>query len=246
MNPPLVLYDHRASICSQMARLALVEKQLAFERHAIDIMDTSEQFEPWYVALNPRAVVPTLTIGDEVVVDTIAIVNRLDTMDGPDLSGDDTAQDWLKAIMALHYGVLLYRNRLDADGTAPQIMARGAYLRKLEQSRPDLGPLIAARLDGNKRFQALLKDPQGIIRHVADAFRLIDDMAKAVTANPFLAGSAYSVADCFATAALARFSIHGFTYRWRAGPLDDYYCRMKARSSFKLAEVIDTGSERDL
>jgi len=94
----LVLYDHSASICSQMARLALVEKELSFQRHAIDIMETNEQFEPWYIALNPLAVVPTLKMGDEVVTDTITIVNRLQSMPGPDLSGDDTTQDWLRAI----------------------------------------------------------------------------------------------------------------------------------------------------
>ena len=39
MTGILVLYDHSASICSQMARLALVEKELSFQRHAIDIID---------------------------------------------------------------------------------------------------------------------------------------------------------------------------------------------------------------
>lgn len=120
-----VLYDHRASICSQMARLALVEKGVEFKRRQIDIMQTNEQFEPWYIAMNPRAVVPTLQIDDEIVTDTLNIVNRVnDGSDGPDLSGDTSTQNWLKTIMALHYGVLLYRNRLDSNGTAPQIIAR--------------------------------------------------------------------------------------------------------------------------
>ena len=95
-----------------MARLALVEKGLSFQRHQIDIMDTNEQFEPWYVALNPRAVVPTLQIDDEVVTDTIRIVNRVQTMPGPDLWGDETTQGWQMDITTLYYGVLFYRNRL--------------------------------------------------------------------------------------------------------------------------------------
>ncbi len=57
---------------------------------------------------------------------------------------------------------------------------------------------------------------------------------------------AYSLADAFATAALARFRIHGFEDWWRGTALEDYYGGMKARPSFKAAEVIDTGSERDL
>ena len=63
-NPKVVLYDYPASICSQMARLALLEKGVPFERRNIDIMKKAEQFEPWYTALNPKAVVPTLAIGD--------------------------------------------------------------------------------------------------------------------------------------------------------------------------------------
>ena len=54
-----------------MARLALLEKGVSVERRQIDIMETNEQFEPWYVALNPKAVVPTLVLGADVVTDTI-------------------------------------------------------------------------------------------------------------------------------------------------------------------------------
>ncbi len=46
----LTLYDYRSSICSQMARLALVEKGVSFQRRQID---------------------------DEVVTNTIRIVSRV-------------------------------------------------------------------------------------------------------------------------------------------------------------------------
>ncbi len=243
---PLLLYDHRASICSQMARLALVEKELVFSRRQIDIMGTNEQFEPWYIALNPRAVVPTLALGDRVVTDTITIVNAVQDMAGPDLSGDATTQGWLRDIMALHYGVLLYRKRLDPDGTAPQIMARGDFLRALQKSRPDLADVTTARLAGNTRFQKLLQDPEGVEDHLAATRALVDRMIAAAAIQPFIAGQTYSLADCFATAALARFSLHGFASWWADTALQDYYARMHDRRSFAVAEVIDTESERDL
>ncbi len=242
----LTLYDHRSSICAQMARLALVEKGLSFTRRQVDIMETNEQFEPWYVALNPKAVVPTLVIGEEAVTDTIRIVNRAQSMDGPDLSGDETAQGWLKDIMALHYGVLLYRNRLEPDGTALQVVARGKFLARMQQERPDLSDIVTARREGNRRFQALLRDPAGIDAHLEATKTLIDRMAAAVEDQPFLAGDHYSLADCFATAALARFNIHRLAPWWERTPLEAYYARMKARESFAAAEVIDTGTERDL
>ncbi len=242
----LVLYDHRSSICSQMARLALVEKGQRFRRRQVDIMETNEQFAPWYVALNPKAVVPTLAIGDEIVTDTIRIVNRVQDFDGPDLSGDGTMQDWLRDIMALHYGVLLYRNRLEPDGTAKQIVARGIFLEKLAQERPDLAETTRARLEANRKFQELLRRPEEIDAHLATARALVERMAAALAETPFLAGPAYSLADCFATATLARFKIHRLDGWWAETPLADYYRRMRARPSFAAAEVVDTGHERDL
>ena len=242
----LTLYDHRSSICSQMARLALVEKGLSFQRRQIDIMDTNEQFEPWYVALNPRAVVPTLQIDDEVVTDTIRIVNRAQKMPGPDLSGDETTQDWLKDIMALHYGVLLYRNRLEPDGTAPQIIARGLFLEQLAKDRADLAETTKTRLEGNRRFQALLQNPDEIEKHLDATRSLVDRMIAALSGQPYIAGERYSLADCFATAALARFTVHSLGDWWADTPMDDYYARMKARPSFAVADVVDTGTERDL
>ena len=242
----LLLYDHRSSICSQMARLALVEKGARFQRRQIDIMDTNEQFEPWYVALNPKAVVPTLRAGDDVVTDTINIVNHVQSLDGPDLSGDATTQDWLKTIMSLHYGVLMYRKRLDPDGTAPQIVARGKFLAELAATRPDLADTTKTRIEGNKRFQALLRDPEAIEAHMATTRSLIDRMNAALKDQSYLAGKRYSLADCFATAALARFTIHKLDPWWVGQPLEGYYAKMKSRASFAAAEVIDTGTEKDL
>ena len=229
-----------------MARLALVEKGAIFQRRQIDIMETNEQFEPWYVALNPKAVVPTLQIGSEVVTDTINIVNRVQTFGGPDLSGDPTTQTWLKDIMALHYGVLMYRKRLEADGTAPQIVARGKFLAELAATRPDLEETTKARLEGNKRFQTLLRNAEAIEGHVAATKTLVDRMNAALKEQPHLAGASYSLADCFATAALARFTIHGLDLWWAGEPLEHYYATMKSRPSFTAAEVIDTGTEKDL
>lgn len=244
--PELLLYDHPASICSQMARLALAEKGRPYTRRTVDIMETNEQFEAWYVALNPRAVVPTLRVDDEVVTDTLRIVNRVDDLDGPDLRAGDGVQDWLRDIMAPHYGVLLYRKRLEPDGTAKQIVARGELLARLRAERPDIEDLVTARLERNARFQALLKDPAAIQTHVDSTRDLVRRMAEAVARRPFLAGPSYSLADSFATAALARFTIHGFTDWWAGTPLEDYYARMKARPSFAAAAVVETGTERDL
>ena len=245
-RPDITLYDYPTSICSQMARLALVEKAVDFTRRTVDIMDTNEQFEPWYVALNPKAVVPTLKIGDEVVTDTIRIVNRVQQMRGPDLSGGPDTQDWLTDIMAPHYGVLMYAPRKGPDGTVPQVEARGKLLQELADSRPDLADMLAKRIEGNRRFKDLLRDPVGIQGHVDSVRGLVGRMTDALASHKFIAGHTYSLADCFATACLARLTVHGFSDWWAGGPVADCYSAMKARPSFKTAEVVDHATEHDL
>jgi glutathione S-transferase len=241
-----ILYDFRSSICSQMARLALEEKGVDYIRREVDIMIANEQFEPWYVALNPKAVVPTLEINGEIVTDTLRIVNRINELEGPDLSGNDTTQNWLRDIMSLHYGVLMYSNRGENGEIAPQIVARGKYLKELAEMRPDLSTMIDTRLEGNQRFQKLLREPDSIAQHIDATRSLIDQMGSAVSRAEFIAGDNYSLADCFATAALARFTIHNLSELWAGSALETYYASMKARSSFVAAEVIDAGTERDL
>ena len=52
----------------------------------IDIMTANEKFEPWYVALPPKAVVPKLDINREFATDTARIVNRIIELEVPDLA----------------------------------------------------------------------------------------------------------------------------------------------------------------
>ncbi len=95
-------------------------------------------------------------------------------------------------------------------------------------------------------MQAILRDPAQVEAHVAAARGLVARMAETLAARPFLVGAAYSLADCFATAALARFRLHGFEDWWSGTPLADYEARMRARPSYAAAGVTGGGSERDL
>jgi glutathione S-transferase len=251
----LLLYDHPGSICCQMARLTFAEKGIPYARQTIDIMETAEQFEPWYTALNPRAVVPTLRIGDEIVTDTIRIVHRLDAdFDGPrltpaDADGAAAMEAMMADIMGLHYGVLLYARRLDADGKSPTVVARGHFLRQQRETYPERAELLDRRIAGNDRLQQILADPAEVEAHVDGAKALVGRLDAALADASFVVGDGYSLADPFATAALARFRLHGFDTWWSGGDnphVAAYYDRIQARPSWAEAGVIDSGSERDL
>lgn len=251
----VVLYDYPGSICSQMARLVLVEKGVPFTRRNIDIMERAEQFEPWYTALNPKAVVPTLAIGDEIVTDTIRIVHRVDRdFDGPSLTPADPEQAeemerLMREVMGLHYGVLLYSRRVDASGKAPIVIARGAFLREQREKYPERANALDSRLAGNERLQAILANPVEIARYMEAARDVVSRIDRALEDGQFVCGDRYTLADTFATPALARFRLHGFEPWWSDGAnanIAGYYQRMRERPSWSAAEVIDMGSERDL
>jgi glutathione S-transferase len=246
----VLLYDYPTSICSQMARLALVEKGVPFERRTVDIMEKAEQFEAWYTALNPKAVVPTLAIGDEIVTDTIRIVYRVDRdFGGPSLTpadrdGAEAMDRMMRDVMGLHYGVLMYSRRLDASGKSPIAVARGKFLREQRAKYPGRAEVLDSRIAGNDRLQAALASPGEITRHVGEARALVGRIESALGKAPFVGGNHYTLADTFATPALARFRQHGFEAWWSAGAnpnVADYYRRMRERPSWSSAAIVDSG-----
>lgn len=55
----LQLYHHGSSACAAKVRFALEEKHLEWTGQVVDIF-RGEQFEPTFLAVNPKAVVPVL------------------------------------------------------------------------------------------------------------------------------------------------------------------------------------------
>ncbi len=250
-----LLYDYPGSICCQMVRLTFAEKGVAYDKRLVDIMEKAEQFEPWYTALNPKAVVPTLKLGEEIVTDTMNIVPRIDAeFDGPPLTPalpDERAamEATMRDVMALHYGVLLYARRLDADGRSPTVIERGKFLRAEREKHPERAAALDRRIAGNERLQKILADSGEVERHVGEARALVERLNAALQKKPFVAAETWTLADAYATAALARFRLHGFETWWSNGEnpaVAAYYARMKARPSFAAAGVVEAGSERDL
>jgi glutathione S-transferase len=76
-DAPLTLYNWPTSTCSQKVRLVLAEKSLPFEDRRLDSR-LSENLSDWYLKLNENGVVPTLTHGDRVVIDSSVITEYLD------------------------------------------------------------------------------------------------------------------------------------------------------------------------
>jgi glutathione S-transferase len=68
----LELYHHGSSACAAKVRFALAEKRLEWQGHYVDIL-AGEQFEPAFLAVNPKAVVPVLIHDGAVIPESTVI-----------------------------------------------------------------------------------------------------------------------------------------------------------------------------
>ena len=73
----LTLYHYWSSVCSQKARFCLAEKGLEWQSRHIDLF-TFDHWQPDYLALNPKAVVPTLDHDGHVPIESNVVVEYLD------------------------------------------------------------------------------------------------------------------------------------------------------------------------
>ena len=64
------LYHTDASYYSQLVRLVLEEEGVQYKSREVNIHSQLEQMEPWYININPSAVVPTLIYKGQSVVES--------------------------------------------------------------------------------------------------------------------------------------------------------------------------------
>ena len=87
-----ILYDFGNSVCCQKVRITLVEKGLTWEARKVDLFKT-EQYDPEYLKLNPKGVVPTLVHDGTPVIELTLICEYLDdTFPDPPLIPKDPAE----------------------------------------------------------------------------------------------------------------------------------------------------------
>ncbi|WP_286828270.1 MULTISPECIES: glutathione S-transferase family protein [Kordiimonas] len=73
----LHLFHFAMSNCSQRVRLLLEEKGLEWKSHHVDL-SKNEHAAPWYQAINPAGLVPTLVHDGRVIVESVDIILYLE------------------------------------------------------------------------------------------------------------------------------------------------------------------------
>ena len=73
----LTLYDFGNSVCCQKVRITMRAKGLTWESVKVDLFK-AEQYEPKYLKLNPKGIVPTLVHDGKAVIESSLICEYLD------------------------------------------------------------------------------------------------------------------------------------------------------------------------
>ncbi len=238
----LVLYHHGSSACAAKVRFALAEKALHWESRYVDIL-RGEQFAPAYVALNPKAVVPTLVHDGAVVVESTVICEYLEETfpDHPIYPKSPLERArvrvWTKAVdeelhpacSAITY-VVSHRHTILRDGglgNFEEFVARGA------------GEGMAARAQKWQWIQHGLEAPGA-----AEKIRLYDaylhKMERALVSAEWLVGERFSMADVAMAPYFNRLAALSMAGIWRNGRLprvERWFERVSARPTFRPAFV---------
>ena len=235
----LDLYHHGSSVCAAKVRFALAEKGVEWNSHYLDIL-AGDQFDPEYMKLNPKAVVPTIVHDGHVIVESTVICEYIDEVfDGPSLVPDTPLgrarmRLWTKAVdedihpacgevtfVSCHRYVVM---RLGKEG-----------MEEFLNATPPRS--VTSAWKKRKRDLVMLGiDAPGIGVKIKLYDRYLSEMEAALRKHKWLAGDTFSLADVGLTPYVNRLDMLGMSGLWEGGRrphVEDWFNRIKSRPTFK-------------
>lgn len=226
----LTLYNWPTSTCSQKVRIVLAEKNLSFEDRRLD-SGKNENLADWYLKLNENGVVPTLTHGDKVIVDSSVIAEYLDEMfpavplSPPDAYGRARMRAW--------------RQFIDEVPTAAiRVPSYNRYIRHKYKNltQEEFDAQVAKRTVRKQFYRSMGRggsspqDEQASIERLRDTVARMD---RALADGPWMIGGQFTLADIALVPTLVRMSDIGLADAWADKPrVADWLARVQARPSF--------------
>ena len=237
----LELYHHGSSAAAAKVRFALEEKQLPWTGHYVDLL-RCEQFEPRYLAVNPRAMVPALRHDGRAIVESTVICEYLEEVfPAPALYPDTPhgraeARLWTKAVDEdLHPACSAITYVVSHRHT---ILRHGAQKFEDFLKAPSSESLEARKL----KFQWI---EHGLAAPgAADKIRLYDrylhKMEAALAGGDWLLGERFGIADVALAPYVNRLAMMDMRGMWEGGRLprlEAWFARIAARPAFKPALI---------
>src|ERR1700758_4626262 len=212
----LELYHNINSVCAQKVRIALYEKDQPVEEHLLTLQ--GDQNDPAYMKLNPNGVVPTLVHDDNVIIESSLILYYLDeAFPDPPLMP--------KTPVARHR-VRMYNKLIDeyVHNSCTIITFATAFRpRFLKVPREQwLAEINKAPLKRRAEYKRSVIEHGLDSEFVLDALnqhrKLISWMAEDLERGPYLAGDAFTNADCAVIPYILRLELLKLDAVWEAEP----------------------------
>ena len=229
----ITLYNFPQSTCSQKVRLTLWEKGLPYEDRIVD-HKTREHLQDWYLALNPNGVVPTLTHGDAVIVDSSVIMEYLDEVfpETPMAPRDPVRRAHLRKWL---------RYLEEVPTPAIRVPSFNQYLARRYDSMDDADyQAMADRHPVRKHFYKRMNKVGFSAQETEEALDRLDqaaarfDAALAADGRPWIMGDEISIADAAYLPTVDRMVDLGLADMIDAKPaLADWYRRYGEREAFR-------------
>jgi glutathione S-transferase len=232
----LKLYHMWTSTCSKKVRLVLAEKNLEWESRAMSTDPAPETLEPWYLKINPNAVVPSLDHDGRIVIESCVILEYLDDVfPDPPLRPADyvdraTMRVWLdKSESVVHKNInVLSHNRFMATALAGKTLEQ-----KLAMA--NRYPKLGMREERLRRYREGVSAEEEQLAESLLA-ELMDEMDATLSRQLWLAGDGFSLADIAITPFIERFKVNRLAalIDWSKRPaVGDWWRRITSRPSYE-------------
>ena len=234
------LYHHGSSVCAAKVRFAMDEKGLEWDGVYIDILK-GDQFDPEYLKLNPKGVVPTLMHDDLVIPDSTVIIEYLDQI-APETSVHPT-DPWERA-QVRYWTKAVDEDLHPACGAVTFCCShRHTVLRNLgeEGVKEFLAstPPISVTSDWKSQKDSFVRhgfEAPGAAEKVRLYDRYLHKMEDALSGgSDWLVGNRFSVADISLTPYVNRLAMMSMRGMWEGGRLPNverWFARIEARPGF--------------
>jgi glutathione S-transferase len=233
----LTLYKAGNSICTQKVVITLAEKAVPYETVNVNLFK-NEQYDPAYLKINPKGVVPSLLDDGKVVIESTLICEYLDdTIPQPRLAPADPFERarmrlWSKAI---DEGIFDATREISFSAMFRERLHGMTEEQRQTRFRNIGDPDRRARYESC--YAQGVESPY-VFQGIADSERLFDKMEKDLAAgNPWLLGDSYTLADINLMPFVARLEYLELLDLWIADRprTRAWWQRAKARPSFASA-----------
>ena len=260
------LFHFSHSLCSMKVRQALAENAVHWTSHVV-LLPVYQQYEPEYVRINPRCVVPTLVCNGKVITDSLNILNyvvsklsNLDTSQKPSVHEFEAISLWLNKADSLPIEAFTYGDNQGANKSF--LFKKAADGGKGHEFKANLLRKLVKRHENEKQLCDAYKSKLNIVENTLKTIQtptrmnalfdsadsILMELETQLLSGPFkengwLASKKFSLADIAWGVALYRLGKLGLEpLLWSNKTIIGQYCeKLFARESFKRG-ILDWGN----